>query len=116
MKRLGSDMTAEVNRQLVSSIKRLIHEDLSGHFGDAFEFGPVVVRELVDHDGDPYFRVDIVFRGDQEALDPDWTLGLTRRVLHRLRDEGMDADLAPHFSDRADWDWYREQVPIVEAG
>ena len=30
-------MTAEVNRQLVNSIKEFIVEDLSGHFGDAFE-------------------------------------------------------------------------------
>ena len=109
-------MTAEVDRQLVSSIKRLVREDLTGHFGDAFEFGPVVVRELVDHDGDLYLRVDIVFRGDQDELDPDWTLGLTRRIRHRLREKGMDADLAPHFNEKADWDWYSEQVPIVEAG
>ena len=109
-------MTGEVNCQLVNSIKAFIVEDLSGHFGDVFEFGPVVVREVIDHDGDPYLRVDIVFRGDQDKLDPDWTLGLTRRVLHRLREEGMDADLAPHFSEKADWDWYSGQVPIVEAG
>lgn len=109
-------MTAEMNSRLVSAIKTLIHEDLSGHFGDALEFGPVVVREFVDHDGDPYLRVDIVFRGDQDKLDPDWTLGLTRRVRHRLREKGMDADLAPHFSEKGDWEWYSRQVPIVEAG
>ena len=56
----------------------IVRELLVGRFGDAFEFGPIIVERELDDYGDEYIHVYIVFNGDQRELDPSWTAGPER--------------------------------------
>lgn len=82
---------------------RFVREDLESRFGDAFVFDPIVVEQRVDHDGEEYLRVDIVFDGDQRNLDADWTSGLVLRLHLKLREFGIDSIPSPHFIKKSEW-------------
>ena len=98
-----------MNQELFDTVREFVAEDLNGHFGDAFVFDPILVEPRIDHDGDEYLRIDIIFDGDQQHLDPSWTVGLIRRVRSRLRESGMDASLSPHYNEKSEWEWYQKR-------
>ena len=43
---------------------------LTEPFQDEFVFDPIVVRPEIDHDGDEYLEIYVVFDRDQKNLDP----------------------------------------------
>ena len=107
-------------------VKEVVREDLEGHFRDLFAFDPIVVHQAIDEygddDGDVYLRILIVFDGDQDLLDPAWTVGLIRRIRPKLIDAGVEEFPVPSFIKRNEWKimlpkWRRlhPEVPI-EAG
>jgi len=52
--------------------------------------GEVRVREDVDHDGDPIYRVDIVLAHDDEELDANKTIKLWEAVMDALEENGFE--------------------------
>ena len=91
----------------------IVRELLVGRFGDAFEFGPIIVelwrrfrvrveRELDDY-GDEYIHVYIVFNGDQRELDPSWTAGLSGRLRPHLVEMGFDSPPSKSFIEKSEW-------------
>lgn len=93
---------------VVGVVRALVAEYLDQSFGNLFVFNPIVVTpEIDDIDGGEYFRVDIVFDGDQERLDADRTLELIPRVRGKLqRDYGENKVLCPYFNEKSEWDRY----------
>ena len=85
---------------------RFVREDLESRFGDAFVFDPILVEQRVDHDGEEYLRIDIVFDGDQRNLDPEWTAGLLLRLHLKLRELGIASIPSPHFIKKSEWKEY----------
>lgn len=83
---------------------RFVRKDLEGRFGNAFVFDPILVEPRVDHDGEEYLRIDIVFDGDQRNLDPEWTSGLVLRLHLKLREIGIASIPSPHFIERSEWE------------
>lgn len=77
-------------------------------FGDDFVFHPIWVERKVDHDDDEYLELNIVFDGDQNKLDPDWTVSLGRRMRPALRAIGVE-DIPDHaFHEKSEWQEARE--------
>ena len=60
-------MTTKTKLEHVADIVR---ETLAERFGDEFVFDPIEVIPKVDHDGDEYLHIYIVFDGDPEAAGP----------------------------------------------
>lgn len=50
------------------------------------------VKEDVDADGDPIFRIVVVFEAEENRLDPDRVVGLTRHLRNHLDELGDDLD------------------------
>ncbi len=69
-------------------VEKLVRGLLDERFGDQFVFDPIKVIPRIDHDGDEYLHIYIVFDGDQKLLDPDWTLGLATRISPQLVELG----------------------------
>ena len=88
-------------------VKEIVREDLEGHFGALFAFDPIVVHPAVDEfgdgDGEVYLRILIIFDGDQDQLDPDWTSGLIPRIRPSLFAVGVKEYPVPSFIKRTEW-------------
>ena len=89
---LDTDRIADLCRQL-----------LSDRFGDTFVFDPIIVKREIDHDGDEYVHVYIVFDGDQNELDPSWTVGLNGRLWPHLVEMGFDNPPSKSFIEKSEW-------------
>jgi hypothetical protein len=81
----------------------IVRELLVGRFGDAFEFGPIIVERELDDYGDEYIHVYIVFNGDQRELDPSWTAGLSGRLRPHLVEMGFDSPPSKSFIEKSEW-------------
>ena len=107
-------------------VKEIVRKDLEGHFRDLFAFDPIVVHQAVDEygdgDGEVHLRILIIFDGDQDRLDPGWTVGLIRRIRPKLIAVGVEEFPVPSFIKRAEWQsmlprWRRLHPEVaVEAG
>ncbi len=61
------------------------------------------VTEDVDFDGDPIFRIVVVFEAEGNRLDPERVVGLARHLRNRLGELGnelgeLDSERFPIFS------------------
>lgn len=97
---LENTMAAE---EPTEEIRKMLWEMLLERFGDEFEFGPIVVRPRVDHDGDDYLHSYIVFKGDQKKLDPKWTLRLSGRLWDRAEELGYPGIPIQSFVEKSEW-------------
>ena len=52
--------------------------------------GEVRVREDIDHDGDPIYRVDIVLAHDDEELEAEKAVRLWEAVIDALQKNGFE--------------------------
>lgn len=98
------------DRQARDTVKNLVDEDLSGRFGDEFVFDPIIVETNVNHEGDEYFHINIIFDGDQRRLDPHWTGGLIMRLLPKLQELGIETRPSPRFIEKSEWDAYVREM------
>ena len=94
-------------------VKRFVWEDLNEGFGDEFVFDPIVLVPEVDVvTGDEYLHIWIVFDGDQDKLDPHWTVGLHVRLAEKLEDLGLLPNFATPMSYMGadEWKYYRRRI------
>ena len=81
----------------------LLWAELRGRFDGELEFGPIVVMPRVDQDGDAYFHAYIVFEGDQDRLDPLWTLQLYSRLWPHSIELGYPGIPMQSFVAKSEW-------------
>ncbi len=93
-------MTVE---EATNEVKQLIETLLRERFKDEIEFGPIVVMPRFDHDGEEYLRSYIVFKGDQEKLDPTWTLRLSRKLWPLAEKHGYTGIPIQLFVEKSEW-------------
>ena len=92
-----------VAAEATEEIRDMIREMLQERFESDFEFDPIVVIPRVDRDGEEYLQSYIVFHGDQERLDPLWTLRLSNSLWSRARELGFPGIPIPMFVERSEW-------------
>lgn len=91
-------------------VANIVRETLAQRFKDEFVFDPIIVEPKIDHDGDKYLNIIIVFAGDQKRLDAEWTLGLIRRIRPKLMELGIDdfLFLSKSFVEKSEWEAVQE--------
>ena len=99
--------------EVADAIIGLVTEYLDHNNKSNIEFGPVYCTPEEDfRNGSEYFRVDIVFDGDQEKLDGDLMLGMPLSIydhLTKIEAPGVhleDAMLCPYFHEKSEWNSY----------
>ena len=92
------------------TVVNIVRETLTQRFKDEFVFDPIIVEPKIDHDGDKYLNITIVFDGEQKHLDPGWTLGLNRRIRPKLMELGIDdfLYLSKSLVEKSEWEAVRE--------
>ena len=98
-----------ISQDVYDAIVKMVYEDLSGRFKGEIEFGPIDIVEEIDHYGDPYLHIRIVFDGDQGKLDAKWTSGLIARLLPQLVDLGIKHVPSKSFFGKEGWETYKEK-------
>ena len=86
-----------------NEIRNLIRDVLRERFAGEIDFGPIVVLPRFDDDGEEYLHSYIVFDGDQEKLDPTWTLRLSRRLWPRAEELGYPGIPIQLFVKKSEW-------------
>lgn len=88
-------------------VEIIVRETLEDRFKGTFVFDPVLAVPEVDEfgggDGSAYFRILIIFDGDQKQLDPGWTSGLIGRIEPKLTDAGIEEFPSPSFIEKSEW-------------
>ena len=103
-------MTDEATRTFEQTIKEMLKD----RFGGELEFGPILVMPKVDHDGERYLHSYIVFDGNQENLDPTWTLSLSNSLwaqAEQLEYPGIPILL---FVKRSEWADLERKIVLSE--
>ena len=81
---------------------------LNERFGDDLVFDPVFAKSLVDHDGDDYIQLYLVFDGDEKHLRTDsaldWTLSMGRLMEPALQEIGVYDRPGKYFIKKSEWE------------
>ena len=62
---------------------------LNERFGNDLVFDPVFAKSLVDHYGDDYIQLYLVFDGDEKKLELDWTIDMVFKMEPALNEMGV---------------------------
>ena len=99
-------------QEVIEKVEGLVREDLEGRFRDEFVFDPIIVNPELDHYGDEFLHIYIIFDGDQKKLDPKWTVGIERRLFQGLQEGELPHTPGHSFIERTEWkEIHDEQIP-----
>ncbi len=99
-------------QEVIDKVEELVRKDLEGRFQDEFVFDPIIVNPELDHYGDEFLHIYIIFDGDQRKLDPKWTGRLEGRLLDHLAEGELPHTPGHSFIEKSEWkEIHEEQVP-----
>ncbi len=90
----------EVRAQAEDHVRLLLRK----RFDDRLTFNPIEVRPCMDHDGDKYLHIYVVFKGDQGHLDPAWTVRLPGLLWDLATDLEFPGVPVLSFVEDAEWE------------
>ena len=100
--------------EATKTFEQRIREMLMDRFGGELEFGPILVMPRVDHDGEGYLHSYIVFDGNQEKLDPTWTLRLSNSLWGQAEELGYPGIPIQLFVKRSEWADLERKIVLSE--
>ena len=95
-----------IEAAVTDKVARIVEDLLDERFGDVdgLTIEQVKVIPKIDHDGDEYLHIYIVFDGDQKLLDPGWTLTISRRIAPQLMELGVENPPSRSFVEKSEWE------------
>ncbi len=100
-----------ITQQIIERVEDIVRELLEERFApDGLVFDPIIVERKIDHYGDEYIDVRIIFDGKVEQLDVGWTVGMVDRMHSKLEGEGiyLTNTIGKRFTEKTDWDYVQE--------
>ena len=99
----------EVNKRDADIVSNGVKALLDDRFKDEdIAFGPIIVEPRIDHDGDEYIKVHIVFDGDRDVLDAAWTVGLIGLIRPLTAEIGYPNVPSRTFIEKSEWENLRK--------
>ena len=99
-------------QSVIDKVGQLVRRDLEERFKDEFVFDPIIVNPELDHYGDEFLHIYIIFDGDQKKLDTKWTIGLETRLLQELPEGELVHTPGHSLIPRSEWKGiYKERIP-----
>ena len=93
-------VTTENKNRIAGMVKNL----LTQRFQNQFIFDPIVVRHEIDHDGDEYLNIYVVFDGDQKDLDAGWAVKLSGHIWPESIAMGVPSVPGLSFVEKSEWE------------
>ena len=99
------------SQAIIDKVEDFVRKDLEGRFKNGFVFDPIIVNPELDHYGDEFLHIYIIFEGEQKGLDPRWTNGIEDRLLMQLPMGELPNTPGHSFISKSEWKKiYREQI------
>ena len=95
---------ATITSDTTDRVAAIIGDTLNGWYQDKLRFGPITVRQLLDHWNEEYLHAYIVWEGDYRYMDHRRRSDLVLELQPRLAALGVDLDLHPAYVEKWDWD------------
>ena len=98
-------------QEVIDKVEQLVRKDLEGRFQDELVFDPIIVNPELDHYGDEFLHIYIIFDGEQKKLDSKWTIGIERRLFDLLPEEEWPLYAGHSFISKSEWKRiYKENI------
>ena len=95
----------KISEQDLDKVRDIVARALAKRFSpEEFTFDPIIVKHALDHDGDEILRIQIIFDGDQENLDPGWTMGIVGRIYPEMEAIPVTAYPITSFIEKSEWE------------
>ena len=97
---------------VTDEVANIVRQLLEEKFGDTIVFDPIEVKPEIDHDGDEYLDIFIIYDGDYKKLDPGWSSGLPMLLRPGLVDLGIASIPCHSFVPKDEWkEVFKEKHP-----
>ena len=96
----------------LAKVRTLVHDYLNEQFPVGFVFDPIDVTLKIDHDGDEYLNIFIVYEGDPDLLDVRRTIPMVRIIRPDLLEMDFPNIPITLFVEKSEW---QEAIAIADA-
>ena len=100
-----------ITEEIIERVADIVKEMLAERFAlEGLVFDPIIVERKIDHYGDEYIDILMVFNGKVEQLDVDWTISMSRRIRSKLESEGIYLAnmIGKGFVEKVEWDYVQK--------
>ena len=100
-----------ITQELLDKVEIIAREMLEERFTpDGLVFDPIIVERKIDHYGDEYIDIHIVYDGKTKLLDVDWRVNMARRIHEKLEEEGiyLGNAIGRKFEKKSEWDYIQK--------
>ncbi len=105
----------KISEQDLDKVRDIVARALAKRFSpEEFTFDPIIVKPDLDHDGDEILRIQIIFDGDQDNLDPAWTVRMFEFIDPELEKLGITAYPTTSFIEKSEWEDPAYDIPWWE--
>ena len=98
--------TMEVEKEFAD----IIRDKLEARFNGELVFDPIRVQRELNLDEIPFLHAYIVFEGDQDRLDPSWTVTLPRLLRPAAEKLGFPGLPLHSFIEKSEWPQLEKKI------
>ena len=104
-------MVTKTPKHMLKKIEDIVRKAVEERFAGEFVFDPISVIARQDHWDEERVFIYVVYDGDPDKLDPEWTLGLVDIVMQQTTEEELPIVPFKHFIHKSEWPiFYRHNV------
>lgn len=93
-----------ITKTVTDEMARLVGAALRERYQDEdLVFDPIIAERVIDHYGDEYVDIFVIFDGDEGKLDDRWTNGLWIQLDPHLERLGITSVPGLSFVEKSEW-------------
>ncbi len=93
-----------ITKTVTDEMARLVGAALRERFTDeGLVFDPIIAERAIDHYGDEYVDIFVIFDGDENKLDAHWINGLWIQLDPHLEQLGLTRVPGLSFVEKSEW-------------
>ncbi len=93
-----------ISGEVAAEVEELVGLSLRERFAGDLIFDPIVVQPAIDHYGDEYLDIFVVYKGGYEKLDLQWTLRFPIFLQSKLSELGVRCNPLVSYVEKSEWE------------